>query len=118
MIYKHLITKDQALDAIKNGDFGAGIISSKENVIIILTQDWCPQWVNMKNWIYKMDVDMDINIFELEYNKESYFHSFMGFKESVYRNFDVPYLRFYRNGELFQTSNYINKSKVIDILKS
>lgn len=117
MINKHTIQKNQAMYAIENGEFETGIISSKSIVIIILTQDWCPQWTNMKSWIYGFDCDEDIDIYELEYNKVDYFNEFMTFKENHWKNCYVPYLRFYRNGKLAKETNYISKNECIDIIK-
>lgn len=116
MIYKNIISKEQALEAIEKGEFGTDITSSKSNVIIILTQDWCPQWRSMKSWIYNFETELEIDIYELEYNKESYFKKFMKFKESIFQNYDVPYLRYYKDGKLIAQTNYINKNSVLEII--
>jgi hypothetical protein len=44
------IGKEQALAAIRNGEFGDNIICSAETVAVILTQNWCPQWRAMKQF--------------------------------------------------------------------
>jgi hypothetical protein len=117
MINKHIIKKEQAIYAIENGEFGTDIIASKNKVIITLTQDWCPQWVDMKSWIYEFELEEDIEIYELEYNRVDYFNEFMTFKENHWKNHNVPYLRYYKEGKLIKDTNYISKSRFIDIIK-
>jgi hypothetical protein len=118
MINKNIIQKDQALNAKANGEFESGIISAKSKVVIILTQDWCPQWQNMKSWIYGLNINEDIEIFELEYNNTDYFNDFMGFKENQLGNSDIPYLRFYKDGVLAEESNFIGENELIDIIRN
>lgn len=118
MINKKLIQKDQAMYAIANGEFESTIVASKSRVIIILTQDWCPQWLDMKGWIYGVQIDEDIDIYELVYNKVDYFYDFMDFKENQYGNYNVPYLRFYKNGTLKKETNYISEKEFVEIIKS
>jgi len=117
MINRRLIQREQAMHAISNGEFEADIINSSNRVIIILTQDWCPQWQHMKSWIYRIDVEEDIDIYELEYNKTDYFDDFRSFKENELRNYNVPYLRFYKQGTLYRESNYISEDQFIELLK-
>lgn len=116
MINRKLIQKDQALYAIANGEFESNILSSKSSVVIIMTQDWCPQWMSMKSWIYGLEIDKDIEIYELEYNKVDYFEDFMSFKENQWGNNNIPYLRFYKDGILNKEENYISDSEFIDII--
>lgn len=116
MIKRHEITKEQALYAIKNGEFGGDVLSNV-NVIVIMTQDWCPQWINMNRWIYGLETDKDIEIYELVYNKTDYYNAFMKFKENVFGNSSVPYLRFYKNGKLINETNYISIQKFREILE-
>jgi len=116
MITRRLIQKDQALYAIANGEFGNNILFSKSRVVIALTQDWCPQWVNMKSWIYGVETNEDIEIYELEYNKVDYFYDFMNFKENHWRNYNVPYLRFYKDGVMTKETNNISERKFINII--
>lgn len=42
MINRHEITREQAFYAIENGEFDEDVLSY-EYVIVIMTQDWCPQ---------------------------------------------------------------------------
>lgn len=116
MINRRLIQREQAMNAISNGEFESDLLNSSNRVIVILTQDWCPQWHHMKSWIYQLDIEEDIDIYELEYNNADYFDDFRSFKENELRNYNVPYLRFYKNGTLYRESNYISEGQVIEIL--
>lgn len=110
MINRMKINEEQVMFVVKNGEFPPDMINSKKNVVVIMTQDWCPQWVNMKSWVYTVETAEDIDIYEVEYNREIYFNAFMSFKESVWKNYDVPYLRYYKHGELIKESNYVSST--------
>lgn len=116
MINKKQITEEQARYAIDTGEFDKSVIASKNKVVVILTQNWCPQWKNLKSWIYDISTDEDIDVYELEYNKTDYFDEFRSFKENVWRNFDVPYLRFYEAGVLVGQTNYISQMQLAQML--
>lgn len=116
MVNKKLINKEQAKYAIENGEFDKNIIASKDKVIVIMTQDWCPQWMALKCWIYEMETNEDVDIYELEYNKTDYFDEFMNFKEDRWNSHNVPYLRFYKAGNLIEETNYIDKERLTEIL--
>ncbi|MDP4182981.1 MAG: hypothetical protein Q8942_18080 [Bacillota bacterium] len=118
MIRNSNISKDQALNAIKNGEFGREVIGSQNIVVIIMTQDWCPQWIDMKSWIYNVETDKSIDIYELIYNKVDYFYDFKNFKETRWKNYNIPYLRIYKNGNLFKQTNYISQQEFLDVLNS
>lgn len=116
MVNKKHISKEQAMNAIENGEFNKGVINSSKKVIVIMTQDWCPQWMALKCWVYEMETNEDIDIYELEYNKEDYFEQFMNFKENHWKSYNVPYLRFYKDGCLIEDTNYIDKTQMQEIL--
>ncbi len=116
MINRKPITTEQAKKAIACGEFESEILNSKPKVILVLTQDWCPQWHDMKGWIYEVDTDEDVDIYELEYNRVDYFDDFRSFKENELGNSSVPYLRFYKNGALYRDSNYISEGQFREII--
>jgi hypothetical protein len=117
MTNRNEITREQAFYAIENGEFGDDVLKH-EKVVVIMTQDWCPQWINMNRWIYSLKSDKSIEIFELVYNKTDYYRDFMKFKESTFDNHSVPYLRFYKNGKLVNETNYINMQRFQEILNN
>jgi hypothetical protein len=116
MINKKELTEVQANFAIENGEFGLDVINSIENVVIILTQDWCPQWKNMESWVFNLDINENIDIYYLEYNKVDYYKPFMKYKEKILGNYHIPYIRYYKNGVLKNESNFVYKEQFISLL--
>lgn len=116
MIKKLSVTSEQVYETIENKEFSEDIKSSSENVVVVMTQDWCPQWIYMKSWLYKLKTQSDVDIYEIIYNKEEYFGKFMRFKETIWKNNSVPYLRYYSNGKFVKDSNYVGKDTIVDIL--
>ena len=116
MINKKQISTEQARYAMENSEFGNDIINSKNKVVVVMSQDWCPQWMALKCWIFEVETNEDIDVYELEYNKTEYFDEFMNFKENQWKSHNVPYLRFYKDGILIEETNYIDKDHFMDIL--
>lgn len=116
MVNRYVITREQALYAIENGEFGSDMLLSAGTVIAIMSQDWCPQWHDMRSWIYNLQTDEDIDIYELIYNKVDYFDEFRQFKENVWKNHEIPYLRYYKNGKLLSETNYVNEQRLKSII--
>lgn len=106
------ITDVQAEYIIDKKEIPAEIINAGEKVAVVLTQNWCPQWVAMKMWLPR--VDDDIKIFYQCYNVKAYSYKLMKVKESIFGNDLIPYVRYYRNGKLTKESNYVGKN---DFLK-
>lgn len=102
------ITDTQAAHIIEHREIPSEIVQSSEKVAVILTQDWCPQWVFMKRWL-KKTTEKGVDTFYLSYNKKPYFQDFMNAKESAFGNEHVPYVRYYVNGKLVDDSNYVSE---------
>ncbi|MCX7920541.1 MAG: hypothetical protein N3B21_00745 [Clostridia bacterium] len=117
MINRHELGKKQCLYAIEHGEFSDDVIKSKDKVVVIMTQDWCPQWQNMQSWVYGLDIADDIDVYELIYNKVDYRDDFMKLKESKWRNDQIPYLRYYRDGKLFKETNYVSAEKFKELVQ-
>ena len=116
MIERKVISEDQARKAIEAGDFDESITKAGDLVAIVLTQGWCPQWVALNKWLGKAEKkaaldDPDIVVFELIYSGKPYGNEFMQFKEDVLGNDLVPYVRYYRNGELIAESNFVSRDR-------
>jgi hypothetical protein len=116
MITRHELNSEDVYTAIRNGEFDKNVISSNNTVVVVMTQDWCPQWKNMKNWIYGLQTKDDIDIYEIVYNKADYFQEFMNLKETKWNNHSIPYLRYYTNGNLSNETNYLNMEEFKNIL--
>lgn len=100
------ISKDQALEAVRQGGFGNEIINSSDRVAVILTQSWCPQWHAMKSFVANFN---GADIWLLEYDLTDYFDSFRRFKEQVLGNDQIPYVRYYADGVLKAESNAVSE---------
>lgn len=100
------IDKNQALAAIRDGEFGDDIIRSSEKVAVILTQSWCPQWHAMKMFVTDFS---GAEIYSFEYDRTDYFDEFREFKEKVLGNDLIPYVRYYSDGALIAESNAVSQ---------
>ncbi len=120
-IQRRQLTESEAKSAITAGEFEESVRGSGANVAVILTQDWCPQWTGMSRWLdgdETAGADLEIDVYELEYNTVGYGDEFMRFKETVFGNALIPYVRYYRNGELVGESNYVSPKKFLSYFKS
>lgn len=111
------ITDEQASYAMQYGEFALEVVASKLNVAIVLTQDWCPQWVAMKYWLYKMEESKSLDVYEFVYSNSKLFESFMCFKETKWKNDLIPYVRYYAKGKMIATSNYVSKQLFLEYFK-
>lgn len=100
------LDKEQALAAIRDGEFGEDVIHSAERVAVILTQGWCPQWHAMKQFVTGFH---GAEVYFLEYDRTDFFDAFREFKETVLGNDQIPYVRYYRNGTLINVSNAVSE---------
>ena len=104
--------------AITEGEFGEDIRLSAQNVAVVLTQKWCPQWSDLNRTLSSLESDgmpdgSDLFIFELVYDIEPYSTEFMSFKERVFGNYQIPYVRYYQNGSLTAESNWVSRKKFL-----
>ncbi len=118
MLHRMVLSEPQARAAIEKGEFDMEVLRSSENVAIVLTQGWCFEWVSMARWLDRMakrrePVDIEIDVYELVYDRVDYFHDFLLFKETVFRNHRVPYVRYYVKGVLQSESNYVSAAEFL-----
>lgn len=109
MAAHNTLTETQIRDAIRTGEFGAQILGSARNVAVIMSQSWCPQWHAVERWIQSLPDDPDLQIWTVVYDTETFFDDFLEFKETVFRNREVPYIRYYTDGRLIKETNYTSK---------
>lgn len=102
---KNELTENEILEAINKNEFSDDIINSAKTVIIVMTQDWCPQWISMSKWIYNYNKE-DCKVYEIIYNNKNYSNSFMKFKEDILNNDLIPYVRIYKDGHFYKDCNY------------
>jgi hypothetical protein len=105
------LTETECRAAIASGDFSAETRTSAPAVALVLTQSWCPQWRFMNAYLGEAEraVGDRVAIRYIEYDNEPFFEEFMTFKEDVFGNRSVPYVRYYREGKLVAESNFISK---------
>jgi hypothetical protein len=104
------LTGDQCARAMRTGEFGPDVIYSGNAVAVVLTQSWCPQWTRMRAYLDRVSLIERLPIYFVEYDKEAFFDEFLAFKETVLKNDQVPYVRYYRDGRLTRESNYIDEA--------
>jgi hypothetical protein len=101
-----LIAKAQALDCVTHREFSRDILLSAGKVAVILTQSWCPQWHAMKGFLGNL---AGCEVYYLEYDRVDYLEIFREFKEKVFGNDQIPYIRYYQNGALTGVSNAVSE---------
>jgi hypothetical protein len=99
------LTQDQLEALLREGDFPESVRLAADKVVVVMTQDWCGQWINMA--AYLSDFADRAAIFTVEYNRLPDFETIMKFKEDVFGNAQVPYVRYYRAGKFVRASNWI-----------
>jgi hypothetical protein len=102
------ITESELDYLFENGEFPPSVLGRSEKVVVLMSQDWCPQWPAMEGFL--RGFAGDAGIFVLLYNLHPRFGKIREFKENTFGNSSVPYLRYYRQGTLTGESNYLNKS--------
>lgn len=116
MSNKKAIVERQALHAVEHGEFPEEVIASNDRVVVIMTQDWCSQWLLLNLWIRTIRVAADVDLYELVYNRVDYFEEFLRLKEERWGNEAIPYLRSYRDGRLVGESNYLGRGELKELL--
>lgn len=89
------------------GEFSEKIRRAAPQVVVVMTQDWCPQWHDMAAYLPAF-ADR-VAIFATAYNRLPDFERIMAFKEEVFGNDQVPYVRYYREGRLVAQTNWLSR---------
>ncbi len=116
------ITEAQARQAMAEDEFGEDVRASSPMTAVILTQGWCPQWVMMNGWLKsagRKDTDdgLELDVHILVYDRVPYSGEFTRFKEQVFGNNQIPYVRYYKNGTLIDETNYLSKKHFLAVFK-
>ena len=103
---QHIMDTKEVSDDIKK---------SSENVLAIFTQDWCGDWKGLQRELNanKDNSNIDIAIFICMYNESPLYEPFMNFKETVWNNYLIPYLRYYKNGSFVKDTNHLPFQRLI-----
>jgi len=114
MAYRTL--SDAAIhQTIAEGEFPEEVRNAGEKVVVILTQDWCPDWHAMQTFLPQFEDQ--VTLFVLNYNKHPDFQKIMGFKEDVFGNREIPYLRYYHQGRFIVATNQLPQGTFAALLK-
>lgn len=100
------LSEDQCRRTIAEGEIPEEVRRADERVAVVLTQSWCPDWLLMRSYLSGLE-ESGVSVFFVEYDRESFFHELMAFKENVFRSMEVPYVRYYRDGALVAESNLV-----------
>jgi hypothetical protein len=109
------LTAEQAGRIMKAGDIPPEMSGISGRVAVVLTQSWCPQWQAMDGYLGRMQEAQspetaDLTVFYLRYDLLPFSEEFTVFKEKRYANDQIPFVLYYRGGELKETSNYVSES--------
>jgi hypothetical protein len=118
MFHSKTIDEANARRAMSVGEFADDIVRSSQNVVVILTQGWCPEWMAMHRWLEGMikrgePASLEIDLHQLIYDRVPYFREFLRFKEERLGNYEVPYVRYYVAGRLVRESNYCTSTEFL-----
>ena len=109
------INEAEIYNVIKNKEFEKSIINSKKNVAVVMSQSWCWQWRMVNEWLPSIsDID-DLDVYTIVYDNKKYYNDFLSFKENVFGNYEVPYIRYYAGGKLIKETNFISKESFLEI---
>jgi len=99
-------TDEQCHEIMELGRIPEAIAASTPKVAVIFTQSWCADWTAMGRYIERIE-DPDLSVFFVEYDKKPFYEEMKAFKEETFRNGSIPYVQYFRNGELVNRSNYV-----------
>lgn len=115
------VTEEQARYAMDHREMPEEVRNASESVAVVLTQGWCPQWSMMKGYLRELEengqpADRELTVFELVYDEVSYFDEFRDFKEAIWQNYQIPYIRYYIDGAFVDESNYVPRAAFLSRL--
>jgi hypothetical protein len=111
----YLTLSDDAIEkTLADGEFPPEVRNAAEKVVVVLTQDWCPDWHAMNTFLPSFQDE--VAIFVLTYNLRPDFERIMNFKEDVFGNREIPYLRYYHKGQFIVATNQMPKGTFAALL--
>lgn len=107
--------EDALEETLQAGEVPESLRTSAERVVVLWTQDWCPQWHDMRSWI--AEETEGVPVYYLVYNTRDDFERVMEFKEEVWQNREIPYVRYYKSGELAAQHNWLPRRTFSALMK-
>jgi len=108
-------TETDLRSTLENGELPDSIRNAGPHVVVIWTQDWCPQWADLQSWV--LEETNHAPVYLLVYNLHPWFHELMHFKEKVWGNRQIPYVRHYYQGILGSEHNWLPRQTFREQLK-
>lgn len=107
-------TEGEIRRTLREGEIPPEIREPAPYLVSVWTQDWCPQWIDMQQWI--LTECGDVPVYLLVYNRHPLFKDILDFKEQVWKNLEIPYVRHYRRGKLIKEHNWIPREKFHELV--
>jgi len=111
------LTDEHARYLMAHGELPDEVRTSSSLVAVVLTQTWCPQWGFMSSYLDSMADRTDLSIWEYLYDRSPLFAEFMDYKERILGNDQIPYVRYYVDGILVKTTNFVGAAQFLAILE-
>ncbi len=108
-------TEEELEHTLTEGELPASVRSAARQVIVVWTQDWCPQWADLQSWILQEAGNRPVYL--LVYNQHPRFAELMAFKEENWKNREIPYVRHYVGGNLAAEHNWLPRATFQEQLK-
>lgn len=102
------LTEADLTATLAAGEIPESIRHAADHVIVIWTQDWCPQWADLERWV--LEEAIDIPVYLLVYNRHPRFQELMTFKEDIWKNREIPYVRHYVQGKMVAAHNWLPRT--------
>ena len=114
------LNEDHAKTIMTLGGIPAEISGASPRTAVILTQGWCPQWHAMNNYLQRMEEEAaaeteELSVFYLVYDQIVFAEEFIQFKETRFSNDQIPFVLYYRGGQLKETTNYVSESTFLEL---
>ena len=104
------LSADTCRRMIDEGEVPESIRTASEKVAVVLTQSWCPDWFVMRRYLDALD-EPGLTVYAIVYDRLENFTDVMAFKETIFSNDLIPYVRYYRDGRLVAESNVVYLKK-------
>ncbi len=114
MITYYDLTDDELLQMIEEKEVPAAILSKAKNIMVILTQSWCPDWHTLQNDLKMQEKgDDEVLVCIGIYDKSVHFDRFREVKENVWQNGLIPYIRCYKEGVFMKDYNLMPFKRMV-----
>lgn len=114
MLTFYNMSDEEMLETAQTKEMPASLLAKSKNVIAIFTQDWCPDWHRTeRDFKSKEKYSEDILVCIAIYNTSKYSEEVMTFKENVWKNGLIPYIRCYKEGKFVRDSNAMAFERIV-----